>query len=460
MKLPDGPKTPPAWQLIQWINDPLGLLDECARVHGDTFTLHLTKSVAFVFFSHPQAIQDIFTSDANRFDAGRANRILRPLVGDNSILLSDGYRHQRQRRLLMPPFHGERMRTYGQLICEITQQVTDQWTNGTLFIARAVMQEITLQVILQVLFGLREGSRYQQLKPLLASLLDMTGSPLRSSMLFFESLQQDWGYWSPWGRMLQRKQVVDELLYAEITERRQHLNPDATDILTLLLLARDQQGEGMTDVELRDELMTLLIAGHETTATALAWALYWIHKLPPIRERLLGELEALGDTPDPMAIYRLPYLTAICQETLRIYPIVPIAVPRVTKSPVQIMGQQFEPETLLAPCLYLTHHREDLYPEPKQFKPERFLERQYSSYEYFPFGGGTRLCIGFALAQFEMKLVLATILSNYELALGDQRPVKPARRGVTIAPAGGVKMVVTSQRQPQKPSSQTVASSV
>jgi cytochrome P450 len=322
------------------------------------------------------------------------------------------------------------------------------------------MQEITLQVILQVLFGLREGSRYQQLKPLLASLLDMTGSPLRSSMLFFESLQQDWGYWSPWGRMLQRKQVVDELLYAEIAERRQHLNPDATDILTLLLLARDHQGEGMTDVELHDELMTLLIAGHETTATALAWALYWIHKLPSVRERLLGELEALGDTPDPMTIYRLPYLTAVCQETLRIYPIVPIAVPRVTKSPVQIMGQQFEPETLLAPCLYLTHHREDLYPEPKQFKPERFLERQYSPYEYFPFGGGTRLCLGFALAQFEMKLVLATILSNYELALGDQRPVKPARRGVTIAPAGGVKMVVTSQRQPQKPSSQTVASSV
>jgi unspecific monooxygenase len=352
------------------------------------------------------------------------------------------------------------MRTYGQVICEITEQVTSQWTNGTPFTARAVMQDITLQVILQVVFGLREGTRYQQLKPLLASLLDMTGSPLRSSMLFFESLQQDWGAWSPWGRMLRRKQVFDDLLYAEIAERRQHLNPDATDILTLLLLARDEQGEGMTDVELRDELMTLLIAGHETTATALAWALYWIHKLPSVRERLLGELETLGDSPDPMAISLLPYLSAVCQETLRIYPIVPIAVPRVTKSSVQIMGYQFEPETSLAPCLYLTHQREDLYPEPKQFKPERFLERQYSPYEYFPFGGGTRLCIGFALAQFEMKLVLATILSNYELALREQRPVKPARRGVTIAPSGGVKMVVTSQRQPKKHLPQAVASSV
>jgi cytochrome P450 len=460
MKLPDGPKTPPTWQLIQWITDPLGLLDECARVHGDTFTLHLSKSLPFVFFSNPQAIQEIFTADTKQFDAGRANRILKPLVGDNSVLMVDGDRHQRQRRLLMPPFHGERMRTYGQLICEITEQVTSQWTNGTPFTARAVMQDITLQVILQVVFGLREGSRYQQLKPLLASLLDMTGSPLRSSMLFFDVLQQDWGAWSPWGQMLRRKQVFDELLYAEIAERRQQLNPDATDILTLLLLARDDRGEGMTDVELRDELMTLLIGGHETTATALAWALYWIHKLPSVRERLLNELEALGDTPDPMAIYRAPYLSAVCQETLRIYPIVPIAVPRVTKSPVQIRGYQFEPETSLAPCLYLTHQREDLYPEPKQFKPERFLERQYSPYEYFPFGGGNRLCIGFALAQFEMKLVLATILSNYELALRDQRPVKPARRGVTIAPADGVKMVVTSRRQPKKRSPQAIVSSV
>ncbi len=178
MKLPDGPKTPPTWQLIQWITDPLGLLDECARVHGDTFTLHLSKSLPFVFFSNPQAIQEIFTADTKQFDAGRANRILKPLVGDNSVLMVDGDRHQRQRRLLMPPFLGERMRTYGQLICEITEQVTSQWTNGTPFTARAVMQDITLQVILQVVFGLREGSRYQQLKPLLASLLDMTGRPL------------------------------------------------------------------------------------------------------------------------------------------------------------------------------------------------------------------------------------------------------------------------------------------
>jgi cytochrome P450 len=446
-KLPDGPQQPDWWQLLQWIADPFGYMDTCARAYGDTFIARLGDLLPIVFFSHPQAIQEIFTADANLFDAGRANEIVRPLVGDNSVLLLDGDRHASQRRLLMPPFHGERMRNYGRLICEITEQVASQWTVGKPFSVRATMQEITLQVILHAVFGISEGPRYQQLKPLIASLLDMTSSPLRSSMLFFNFLQQDWGAWSPWGQMIRRKRVVDELIQAEISDRRQQHNPNGTDILTLLLSARDEQGEPMTDEELRDELMTLLVAGHETTATALAWAFYWIHKLPSVHERLLGELETLGDNAEPREIFQQPYLTAVCQETLRIYPVTPIALVRITKAPVQIGGYSFEPETMLTACIYLTHHREDLYPEPKQFKPERFLERQFSPYEYLPFGGGNRRCLGFALAQFEMKLVLATVLSNYELGLCDRQPVKPARRGVTIAPAGGVKMVVKGRRQ-------------
>ncbi|HEY9598301.1 MAG TPA: cytochrome P450 [Cyanophyceae cyanobacterium] len=460
MNLPNSPKTSPWLQLIQWIANPFGLLEDCAKSYGDTFTLRLGKLPPLVFFSNPQAIQEIFTADASQFDVGRANRIIEPLVGANSILLQDGDRHQRQRRLLMPPFHGERMRNYGQLICEITEEVTSQWEIGNPLTIRTAMQEITLQVILHVVFGLREGPRYQQLKPLLASLLDMTGSPLRSSILFFNFLQQDWGAWSPWGRMIQRRRMVYDLLYAEIAERRQQFNPDRTDILTLLLSARDEQGETLTNEELGDELMTLLVAGHETTATALAWAFYWIHQLPLVRETLLNELATLGDRPDPMKISSLPYLNAVCQETLRIYPVVPIAVPRVTKSPLRIGAEQFEPNTRLTPCIYLTHHREDLYPDSKQFKPERFLERQFSPYEYLPFGGGNRRCIGFALAQFEMKLVLATVLSNYELELTEQHPVKPVRRGVTLAPASGVKMVVQGRRQQGGGKQQVLASSL
>jgi unspecific monooxygenase len=460
MKLPDGPQQQPWLQLIQWIADPLSYLDTCEQRYGEAFTLRLATFDPIVFLSHPQAIQEIFTADAKQFDSGRTNGIVRPLVGENSLLLLDGTLHQRQRRLVMPPFHGERMHSYSQIICESAQQVASQWTIGKPFEVRAAMQDITLEVILQAVFGLREGMRYQQLKLLLGAMLNMTDSPLRSSLLFFKFLQQDLGAWSPWGRMMRRKQQIYELLQAEINERRAQSELTGNDVLSLMMSARDENNQPMTDAELQDELMTLLVAGHETTATALAWAFYWVHKLPLVREQLLGELDRLGNSPDPMAIARLPYLSAVCSETLRIYPIIPITFIRVTNSPVQIMGHHFDADTQLAPCIYLTHHREDLYPEPNQFKPERFIERQFSPYEYLPFGGGNRRCIGFALAQLEMKLVLATVLSRYQLALVDSKPVKPIRRGLTIAPAGGVQMVLQGQRQRQQATPQPTASSV
>ncbi|MEW6495057.1 MAG: cytochrome P450 [Cyanobacteriota bacterium] len=460
MKLPDSPQQPRLLQLIQWISDPLRYLDICSRAYGDTFTLQLATFKPLVFFSHPQAIQEIFTADAKQFDSGRGNEIARPLVGEHSILLLDGIPHQRQRRLLMPPFHGERMHSYSQIICNSAQQVASQWTVGKQIEVRAAMQDITLEVILHAVFGLGEGRRYQQLKPLLAAMLNMTDSPLSSSMLFFKVLQKDLGTWTPWGRMMGRKQQIYDLLQEEINERREQSELSGNDVLSLMMSARDEQGQPMTDAELRDELMTLLFAGHETTATALAWAFYWIHKLPLVREQVLDELDSLGDDPDPLAIARLPYLSAVCSETLRMYPILFIAFPRVTKSPMEIMGHQFDADTTMFPCIYLTHRREDLYPEPNQFKPERFIDRQFSPYEYLPFGGGNRRCIGFALAQLEMKLVLAKILSRYQLALTDSKLVKPIRRGFTIAPAGGVKMVVKGrhQRGGQKP--QAVVSSV
>jgi unspecific monooxygenase len=458
-QLPDGPQQPRLLQLMQWIADPLNYLDNCAQRYGDIFTLKFSSLGPFVLLSHPQGIQEIFTTDAKQFDSGRANGIIEPLVGKNSLLLLDGAHHQQQRRLLMPPFHGERMHFYSQLICAITQQVASQWGVGKPLEVRTAMQDITLEVILQAVFGLRQGERYQQLKPLIAQMLNMTDSPLRSSMLFFKFLQRDLGAWSPWGRMMRRKQQIYDLLQGEINQRREPPELTGNDVLSLMMLAEDEQGLPMTDVELQDELMTLLVAGHETTATALAWAFYWVHKLPSVGEKLLTELDSLGDNPEPMAIAKLPYLNAVCSETLRIYPVLPIVFPRMTKSPVEIMGHQFAANTILAPCIYLTHQREDLYPDPKRFKPERFLERQYSPYEYLPFGGGNRRCLGLALAQLEMKLVLATILSQYQLALADSQPVKPSRRGLTIAPAGGVRMVFQGQRQRQE-TPQPLASSV
>jgi cytochrome P450 family 110 len=454
MKHPPICQTHPLLQLLQWILDPLGYMERNAKRYGDAFVAQLGRNLKpFIFLSHPQAIQEILTADAKQFDSGRMNGILASSVGSNSILLLDGDRHKQQRKLLMPPFHGERMLTYGKLIGDITRQVMDRWQIGEIFSVRSATQEITMRVILKAVFGLSEGDRYDRLHRLMSQLIDLTASPLKASVLFFPALQRDWGAWSPWGRFLRQREQLDRLLYAEITERRENSDPDSassdssvrTDIMTLLLSAQDEDGNSMTDVEIRDELMTLLLAGHETTATALAWALYWIHKRPDVRERLLEEIAELGANPDPMSVVKLPYLNAVYQETLRIYPVAMITFLRTLNRPMTIAGYDLPAETVLAPCIYLTHRREDLYPKADRFNPDRFLERQYSPYEFYPFGGGNRRCLGLALAQYEMKLALATILSEWQLALPDDRPIKAARRGVTLAPSGNLRLMKTGK---------------
>ncbi len=224
-----------------------------------------------------------------------------------------------------------------------------------------------------------------------------------------------------------------------------------------MLLARYEEGQGMTDQEIRDELITMLFAGHETTATALAWAFYWVHKQPEVYHKLMEELEIMEIDADPMTIFRLPYLTAVCQETLRIYPVLILTAFRRTKQPVELQGYHLEAGTMIHGSIYLTHHREDLYPEPNKFKPEGFLDRQFSPYEYLPFGGGSRRCLGMALANFEMRLVLATLLSNFEMELAENQPVKPQRRGITLGPAGGVKMLMKGERKQGEKKSPLVA---
>ncbi len=450
-----GPKAPALIQLLQWVAEPLTFMEKCAKQYGDAFQIKLNYPM--VFISHPKAIEEIFKTNPKQFDCGSGNKFLQPLLGDYSLLLLDGTPHQRQRKLLMPPFHGERMQAYGELICNIAEQVASKWELQQVFSMRESTQEISLKVILQAVFGLYEGERYSRLERLLGSLMESLNSPSKASMLFFQFLQIDLGAWSPWGKFIKQREEIYELLLAEISERPQKLDPQRSDILTMLLLAKDETGEGMSDIELRDELMTLLLAGYETTATSLAWAFYWIHRQPEIYRKLLQELETIGNDPDPMKIIKLPYLNAVCCETLRIYPVVLIVSPREAKSPIAIMGQEYPVGTALAPCIYLTHHREDLYPEPKKFKPERFLERQYSAYEFLPFGGSNRRCIGAAFAMFEMKLVLATILRRYTFALAEKQPVKQVRRGITLTPAGGVKMVITGKRMQMEKESASMA---
>lgn len=452
MTLPDGPRTPKylrIFRLLKLIFRPLNYLENYAYRYGDIFKIGGDTSPPFVYVSNPYAIKEIFSADPDQFETGRGNRSLNFILGDRSLILMDGEPHQRKRRLLTPPFHGDRLRTYSQLICDITEQVAHEWRVGAPFRVRESMQEVTLRVILRAVFGVDEGERLQQLRRKISVLMNaFAGSPLSSAVIFFRFLQKDWGPLSPWGRYLRLKQQVRDLIYAEIRERRAEMQRSEaaastrTDILTLLMMARDEAGQPMDDTELHDELMGLLIAGHETTASALVWALYWVHYLPDVQQKLRQELESLGDRPDPNSIAQLPYLTAVCQETLRIYPVVPSTFIRILKTPMELSGFKFETGTALLPSTYLVHQREDLYPNPKRFKPERFLERQYAPYEYFPFGGGNRRCIGSALAQLEMKLVLATILQHVQLNLTQHRLLKPVRRGLTFAPPGNIRMVV------------------
>jgi cytochrome P450 len=319
------------------------------------------------------------------------------------------------------------------------------------FVARPAMQEISLLVILQAVFGVTQGERYERLKELTSQLMNFFSSTAKSSFLFFPILQQNLGPWSPWGRFLRVRDEIDKLIYAEISDRRQQDNSQRTDILSLMMSATDENGEGMSDRELRDELLTLLFAGHETTATALSWSLYWTHRYPSVLAQLQEEIASLGDHPDPMQIIRLPYLSAVCNETLRLYPVAILTFPRVVpeNTSFHLMGYDIPAGTLLMGCIYLAHQREDIYPQPKQFRPERFLERQFSAYEFLPFGGGVRRCIGAALAQMELKLVLATVLSNYQLVLAEKKPVRPQRRGVTLAPETGIRMKLAGLRKQQ-----------
>jgi cytochrome P450 family 110 len=437
MSLPDGPRTPATLQLIQWIASPLWFMRNCSERYGDCFTVSFGDNLSrTVVFSDPQVLKIILTSDESKeFDApGELNAVLEPLLGAQSLIGLSGDRHRRMRQLMMPPFHGERMRSYGELIGDVADEVMRGCVIGKRFLLRKCMQTITLRVILRAVFGLEEGLRYEQMEKALASLLEASSTRLSVGFLYLPMLRQDLGPLSPWGNFVRKRQWIDRLIFDEITEGRMRQDTTRNDMLTLLMLARDEAGEALTDEELRDELMTLLVAGHETTATALTWALYWIHKVPEVRQQLLAELQTV-DPGDHGALSRLPYLNAVCCETLRIYPVGMLTFPRVTTSRVELGGYSLEPGTIVIGSIYLTHRRKEIYPDPDRFRPERFLERRFSPYEYLPFGGGARRCIGMTFAQFEMKLVISGILSSFELALADNRSARPMRRGVTAGPS-------------------------
>ncbi len=446
MALPPGPRLPAFAQLIEYTFRPLPFFDRCIRRYGDLFTLRIAGLGDFVMVGAPELVKQVFTADAATLRAGSANSIIEPLVGPRSVLLLDGPDHMRQRRLLMPPLHGERMQAYAQLIADVTNAAIDRWPLDQPFSLHPHMQAITLEVILRAVFGVDERPRSERLGRLLVEYM----RPPPALLAFVPALQRDLPL-SPYRGFLRRRAAVDRELYAIIEARRRAGDGAArTDVLSLLLAARDEAGTPMTDGELRDELVTMLVAGHETTATALSWAFACILDDAPALARLRAEIDGARDARgriDPSASTRLEFLDAVVKETLRLRPILPDVVREVV-APYRIGGHDIPIGAFITPFIYGVHRRPDLYPEPTRFLPERFLGAKADPYAWFPFGGGIRRCLGMAFALYEMKIVLATVLARAELRLAGG-PVRVVRRTLTFAPSGGTRVALA--RRPRRP---------
>ncbi|MEM9770610.1 MAG: cytochrome P450 [Cyanobacteria bacterium P01_D01_bin.73] len=440
-----GPTSSSLVQTLYWVTNPLGLMENHRKNYGDIFAVNSVGPGydKLIFVSHPRHIKELYARDGKELSTpGRFNGLIQPLVGSQSLLLLSGNAHRQRRKLIMPPFHGDRLRSYGIAIQRISQEVFEQWQPGQKFVARHVTQELTLRVIMETVFGLKGGDRFEAMKPLLTEMVDMVAEPIRASLLFFPVLQKSWG---PWGKFERARENLDVLIYAEIAERRKVGVGDREDILSLLMAARDEDGDAMADEELRDELITLLFAGHETTATAMAWAMYWLHRQPECLEKVRAELNAMPADSSPMDMMRLPYLSAVCNETLRLYPVAIVTFPRYVEKSFQLDGYEMEQGRIILGSIYLVHHQEEVYPDSKTFRPERFLEKSFSATEFMPFGGGSRRCVGAALAMAELAIALGTWLKQGNFALDEPGPVQPQRRGVTLGQKGGVKMQFTGR---------------
>jgi cytochrome P450 len=395
----------------------------------------------YVLFTSPAAVREIFTGDEEDLRAGEANFVLRPLLGAHSLLLLDGARHARERRLMLPPFHGERMLAYGETMRTVADQVIERWPLGEPFPIHREMQAITLEIILRTVFGL-EGDTLDGLRDRLRRWVSLVLSPA----LLLPRLQIDLGSLSPWGRLVQLKREIDGMLFAEMARRRAPGATPRQDILSLLLEARDEHGEPMRVEEVRDELMTLLVAGHETTATSLAWTFHHLLANPAALEACRAEIRSVvGASPvTPEQVNRLPYLDATVKEALRLNPVI-TEVGRRLERPMRIGGRDLPAGISVGPCIYLIHRRPDLWANPETFDPARFVGARPSPYEFLPFGGGVRRCLGMAFALYEMKVVLAEVLARVDLRSAPGYRMRIVRRSITMAPSKGMPVVVAAR---------------
>lgn len=416
-----------ALQTAAWMARPWEFMDRSAARHGDMFTLRLIGERPIVMVSHPDAVREVFTAAPELMHAGEANRVLLPVVGANSVLLLDDDAHKQQRRLLVPAFRGGHLQTYVSTMADIAEAEIARWPRGEPVKLHARMQTLTLDVILRVVFGVERGARLERLRGALVHMLALTTNAATATLLLVVGPQK-----IRTGLIKRLLKEVDQLLYQEITDRRRADDLDErTDVLSMLLKAAHSDGRPMGDHEIRDELITLLLAGHETTASGLAWAVEQISRHPDVQSQLQEEVR--GDSSG--------YVDAVVKETLRLRPVLPLVIRRLT-APTDIGGVSLPAGVCVAPSIYLMHRRPEIYPDPQQFRPERFLVDPAGTYTWIPFGGGVRRCLGATFAEWEMRIVLSSLF-----ACAHVRPDKPApepvhRRGITQVPGRGATVVL------------------
>lgn len=399
------------------------MLEECALRYGESFTLRLARQPPMVMLSSPEAVREVFRGNSAILRAGAANALLQATLGQSSLLLLDGEEHLRERRLMLPPFHGERMRGYGPLIEEVARREIARWPAGRPFAVAPSFRRMALEVIVRAIFGVEEPERVARLAGALRGLLDTVTSPFRVLTLLL--IKPDGLTVRAWQRYAPTMRRVDAVIYDEIRRRRADPRaPERDDILSMLL-------PGMSDEQLRDELMTLLLAGHETSAAGLAWAVERLARHPDAFDRLTAE--CAGDDDDD-------YLDAVVKETLRARTVLPL-VARDLAAPIEIAGWRLPVGVRVTPCIHLLHRRPEIYPEPDAFRPERFLERPADTYTWIPFGGGTRRCLGGAFAMFEMKTVLGELVRHGRPLPASSEAEAVGRRGLALVPANGARIV-------------------
>jgi cytochrome P450 len=422
---------------------PLDLLRQWQARYGDVFTVRMAGFGTGIYVADPDAIRELFTGDQSDLRAGEANSFMEPILGRHSVLILDGSEHLRQRKLLLPPFQGSRVAAFREVIRDVAEREIAGWTPGRQLVLRERMRALTFEVICRAVFGVTQLERVERLREKLVAVID--SSPI---FIIARAARADLGPLSPGGRFVRRLRAADAVLYEEIERRRHELDlAERSDVLSLLLRARDEQGQAMTDAELRDELFTMLGAGHETTATGLAFAFELLLRNPPVLARLREELEGGEDD---------SYLDAVVKETLRLRPVIDAAERTLTVSRT-VAGWELPAGVKVYPAIALVHLREDLYPRPHEFRPERFVEDGAESYSWLPFGGGIRRCIGAALAHAEMAEVLRVAVPQVQLRPLRDQPDPVVLRGITLAPKYGVHVAVERRSRAPRPAVAAVA---